>query len=75
MGYTGVAKLPDHSKMPNEWRIAIHGPDGKTAAADIKGPRLMYDPVFGPDAQDVDSVRIAIEESIEQFINDPMSQV
>jgi hypothetical protein len=73
-GYTGIAELPDHGKMEQEWKIAILGPDGKLVSEGIQGPRLNYSPDFGVDGEDVATVEAAIKQVIEQYLWDPMSQ-
>lgn len=73
-GYTGIAYLPNHSKMPQIWQISVLGPDGGLIAESIQGPALMHDSTFGADVDDVAAVESTIRETIEQFIWDPMSQ-
>ena len=73
-GYTGIAKLPAHSKMPQHWEIVILAQNGRLIAEGIEGPALMYSPDFGVDAQDVTNVETAIKAVIDGYLFDPMSQ-
>jgi hypothetical protein len=73
-GYTGIAHLPNHSKMSQVWQISVLGPDGNLIAESIQGPALTHDSTFGADVDDVAAVELAVQETIEQFIWDPMSQ-
>lgn len=73
-GYTGIAELPNHSKMPQRWQIAIVGPSQRVIAEGIQGPALMHESSFGPDVEDIASVEVAIREIIDGYIWDPMSQ-
>lgn len=73
-GYTGIALLPVHSKMPQIWQITILAPNGRLLAEGIEGPALEHSPDFGPDVDDVASVEASIREVIDQYLYDPMSQ-
>lgn len=73
-GYTGVAFIPSHSKMPQNWHIAIYAPNGQLIREDIEGPRLHYSPDFGVDSSDVANVEASIKELIDGYLWDPLSQ-
>ena len=73
-GYTGIAYLPAHSKMPQNWQIAILAQNGRLIREGIEGPRLMFSPDFGADESDIASVEASIKEVIDGYLWDPMSQ-
>lgn len=73
-GYIGVIHLPAHRHMPQEWQITILDRLGKELATHLRGPALLHEPVFGVDAEDADLVEQYVVDSINQIINDPMSQ-
>lgn len=51
-GWTGIALMPAHGDMPQEWKLQVLRPDGTVAVEDER-LRMLYAPVFGPDAGDV----------------------
>lgn len=59
-GLVGIAKLPGHRQMAQEWRFDILDGDGKSLVR-APGMRLMHDPVFGPDVEDIARARAEIE--------------
>lgn len=72
-GYTGIAKLPTHSKMPQHWEIVILAPNGRLIAEGIEGPTLMHSPDFGVDVEDAVNVEAVIKEYIDSYLWNPMS--
>lgn len=73
-GYTGIGKLPTHSRMPQHWEIVILAQNGRTIAEGIEGPVLTHSPDFGVDVEDVANIEAAIMVVIDQYLWDPMSQ-
>lgn len=73
-GYTGIAKLPAHSKMPQHWEIVILAQNGRTIAEGIEGPALTHSPDFGVDVEDAANVEAAIKVVIDGYLWDPMRQ-
>lgn len=73
-GYTGIAKLPAHSRMPQHWEIVILAQNGRTIAEGIEGPVLTHSPDFGVDVDDAATVEAAIKSVIDGYLWDPMSQ-
>ncbi|MDB5185233.1 MAG: hypothetical protein JWN38_1041 [Candidatus Saccharibacteria bacterium] len=51
-GWIGIAKLPGHRRMAQEWKFEVLNPAGKSAIHS-PGKRLLHDPIFGPDVEDV----------------------
>lgn len=52
-GWIGIASLPGHRQMAREWKLEVLKPNGTPAYQHICGLSLMYDPVFGPDIEDI----------------------
>ena len=52
-GWTGVASLPTHSKMPQEWKFELINPDGEPVSIDVSTEALTHQPIFGPDVDDL----------------------
>ncbi|MDQ5982049.1 MAG: hypothetical protein QG549_46 [Patescibacteria group bacterium] len=73
-GYTGIAKLPAHSRMPQHWEIVILAQNGRTIAEGIEGPALTHSPDFGVDVDDAATVEAAIKSVIDGYLWDPMRQ-
>ncbi len=54
-GFVGIASLPAHSKMPQEWKLEVYDPNGtKTKEGTLP---LFYSPDFGPDIDDVEQAK------------------
>jgi hypothetical protein len=62
--WVGIALLPGHRRMAQEWRFKVLDPAGKEACR-APGKRLFHDPVFGPDAEDVDRAKNELGSLIE----------
>lgn len=63
-GWTGIAKLPGHRRMAQEWRFTVLNPAGKEAVR-APGKRLLHDPTFGPDVEDVEAAKQELIQLIE----------
>lgn len=72
--YTGVALLPAHSQMDQNWQITILAPNGCIISEGINGPHLSRNPDFGPDVADVAEVEALIQKIIYRYLIGPMSQ-
>jgi hypothetical protein len=51
-GWTGIALMPAHGDMPQEWKLQVLRPDGSVAVEDER-LSMTYTPTFGPDIGDV----------------------
>lgn len=67
-GWVGIAKLPGHRQMAQEWKYEILNPEGKEALR-IPGTRLFHNPVFGPDVEDVDRAKEVITLALHSCID------
>lgn len=65
-GWKVSAALPNHSKMPQEWKFEVTQPNGEKLEIEIPGEPLMYQPTFGPDAGDVAQAEGRILKIMEQ---------
>lgn len=63
-GWTGIAKLPGHRRMAQEWKFMVLNPSGKEAIHS-PGQRLLHDPIFGPDVEDIDRAKNELTRMIE----------
>lgn len=55
-GWTGIALLPGHRRMAQEWKFRVLNPAGEDAVY-TPGQRLLHDPIFGPDIEDVERAK------------------
>jgi hypothetical protein len=55
-GWVGIAELPGHRRMAQEWKFTVLNPAGKEAVH-APGKRLLHDPVFGPAIEDVERAK------------------
>lgn len=61
-GVVGVASLPTHSKMPQEWKLEIYDSNGiKRQESTLP---LAYSPDFGPDIDDMEQAKQKLLELI-----------
>ena len=65
-GWTGIASLPSHSKMPQEWKFTILDEKGEEVEIEVSTERLTHAPTFGPDVEDVAGAEQKIRELIQQ---------
>lgn len=67
-GYVATASLPANSDTPQAWKFDIQGSEG--AAVDVQTPTisLYYQPLFGPDVQDVDRAQKVLKDLIDSAI-------
>lgn len=63
-GWVGIAELPGHRRMAQEWKFKVLDPAGKEAVY-APGKRLLHDPVFGPDVEDVERAKQELTRLIE----------
>lgn len=71
-GWVATAALPTHSKMPQEWKFEVTKPGGEKLEIEIPNEPLSYEPIFGPD---VDDVRRAQERLVQIVAEAMQSQV
>lgn len=64
-GWVGIASLPGHRRMAQEWKFTVLNPAGKEAVY-APGQRLLHDPAFGPDVEDVRRAERTLREMIEE---------
>ena len=63
-GWVGTASLPGHRQMASEWKLEVLNQDGKEVYSLIPGLKLLHDPVFGPDVEDVTRAKTELQELI-----------
>ena len=63
-GWVGIASLPGHRRMAQEWKLDLIKPDGMQVLY-VPGLRLLHDPVFGPDVEDMERVTGELRKIIE----------
>lgn len=73
-GYTGIAYLPNSRQMPQHWHITILDPNKSVVAESIKGPEFTHESLLGMDVEDIAAVEESIQQVVEQYLWDPMSQ-
>lgn len=62
--WVGIALLPGHRRMAQEWKFQVFNPAGEEAIRS-PGSRLLHDPVFGPDVEDVERAKQRLMELFE----------
>ncbi len=63
-GWTGVASLPTHRKMSQEWKITLLDENGEEVEIEVPAEQLTHNPIFGPDVDDVAQTEQLVKELI-----------